>query len=121
MVSKNKKEENLMSITLKEVADKVKLPVELVRDILTEKYGVNATREQMDLAFKTARNLGYDFKKLKIGKRMNLRKDVLTDILKQVVAHPKWKRKEILEYLNKSCEMVDRVHKKTFVEEFTGK
>src|SRR3989339_1365002 len=116
----NKREEHFMAITLKEVAAKIKLPLGLVRDILTEKHGINATREQMDLAFKTARNLGYDFKKLKIGKRMNLRKDVLTDILKQVEAHPKWKRKEILEYLNKSCEMVDRVHKKTFVEEFTG-
>jgi len=121
MGSVNKKEANLMAITLKEVADKVKLPIELVRDILTEKHGVNATREQMDLAFKTARNLGYDFKKLKIGKRMNLRKDVLTDILAHVEANPKWKRKEILEYLKKSCEMVERVHKKTFVEEFTGK
>jgi len=110
-----------MSVTLKEVAAKVKLSMELVRDILTEKYGVNATREQMDLTFKTARNMGYDFKKLKIGKRMNLRKDVLTDILKQLEANPKWKRKEILAYLIKSCEMVERVHKKTFVEEFTGK
>lgn len=121
MASKSEQKENLMAVTLKEVADKVKLPVELVRDILTEKYGVTASREQMDLAFKTARNLGYDFKKLKIGKRMNLRKDVLTDILNQIEANPKWKRKEILEYLKKSCEMVERVHKKTFAEEFTGK
>ncbi|MEW6027780.1 MAG: hypothetical protein AB1599_10880 [Planctomycetota bacterium] len=70
------REENEMSVTLKEVAERVKLPVELVRDILTEKHGINATKEQMDLAFKTARNLGYDFKKLKLGKRMNLRKEV---------------------------------------------
>ena len=110
-----------MSITLKEVADKVKLPIELVRDILTEKHCVNATREQMDSAFKTARNLGYDFKKLKIGKRMNLRKEILNDIIKQIETNPKWKRQEILAYLSKSCEMVDRVHKKTFAEEFTGK
>lgn len=116
---REKREENLMAITLKEVADQVKMPVELVRDILTEKHGVNATREQMDLTFKTARKLGYDFRKLKIGKRMNLRKDVLTDILNHIEANPKWKRKEILTYLNKSCEMVDRVHKKTFVEEFS--
>jgi len=114
-----KREDNLMSITLKEVAAKVKLPMDLVRDILTEKHGVNATREQMDLAFTTARTLGYDFKKLKIGKRMNLRKDVLTDILAHVEANPKWKRKEILAYLTKSCEMVDRVHQKTFIEEFS--
>lgn len=110
-----------MTITLKEVAERVKLPLELVRDILTEKYGVNATREQMDLTFKTARNLGYDFKKLKIGKRMNLRKEILNDIIKQIESNPKWKRKEILAYLSKSCEMVERVHKKTFVEEFTTK
>lgn len=110
-----------MAITLKEVAAKVKLPIDLVRDILTEKHGVNASREQMDLAFNTARKLGYDFKKLKIGKRMNLRKEILSDIIKQIETNPKWKRKEILTYLNKSCEMVDRVHKKTFVEEFTTK
>ena len=108
-----------MAITLKEVAAKIKLPLGLVRDILTEKHGINATREQMDLAFKTARNLGYDFKKLKIGKRMNLRKEILSDIINHLEANPKWKRKEIIAYLTKSCEMVDRVHKKTFIEEFS--
>ena len=108
-----------MAITLKEVAELVNLPLELVRDILTEKHGINATKEQMDLTFKTARKLGYDFKKLKICKRMNLRKEILNDIIKQIESNPKWKRKEILTYLSKSCEMVDRVHKKTFVEEFS--
>lgn len=52
----NRKREYLhMAVTLKDVAGKVKMPIDLLRDILTEKYGVNATREQMDLAFKTAR------------------------------------------------------------------
>jgi hypothetical protein len=109
-----------MSTTLKEVAKEVNMPLELVRDILTEKTGIKATREQIDLAFKTARKMNYDFRKLKIGKRMNLRKEILTGIIRQIKSSPKWKRKEILEYLKKSCEMVERVHKKAFEEEFTN-
>ncbi|MFH1229899.1 MAG: hypothetical protein V1709_00225 [Planctomycetota bacterium] len=108
-----------MPVTLKEIVQQVKMPEELVRDILTEKHGIKVTREQMDLIFTTARKMGYDFKKLKIGKRLNLRKDILTDIIKQIESNPKWKRQQIIDYLKKSCEMVERVHKKTFVEEFS--
>jgi hypothetical protein len=108
-----------MPVSLKDIVQQVKMSEEIVRDILTEKLGTKATKEQMDLVFKTARNMGYDFKKLKIGKRLNLRKEILTDIIEQIESNPKWKRKEIINYLQKSCEMVERVHKKTFVEEFS--
>jgi hypothetical protein len=108
-----------MPVTLKDIIEQVKMPEELVRDILTEKHGIKVTKEQMDLVFTTARQLGYDFKKLKIGKRLNIRKEILTDIIKQIETNPKWKRKDIIDYLQKSCAMVERVHKKTFIEEFT--
>lgn len=109
-----------MPVTLKDVVEQIKMPEELVRDILTEKHGIKATKEQMDLVFTTARKMGYDFKKLKIGKRLNVRKEILSDIIKQIESNPKWKRKEIIDYLKKSCEMVERVDKKIFVEEFSG-
>jgi len=111
-------EDSVMPTTVKEVSQQVKLPVELVREILTEKHGIKATREQMDLVFKTARKMGYDFRKLKLGKRMNQRKEVLNDIIAQIESNPKWTRKHIIEHLKKSREMVERVHKKASDEEF---
>lgn len=107
-----------MEVTLSEVVRAVKMDVNLVRDILTETPGLNVTKETLDMVFRTARKMGYDFKKLKLGKRMNLRKEVIEDIIKHVKANPKWKRKEILEYLNKASDMVERVHKRAFTEEF---
>ena len=109
-----------MPVTLNDVVKQVKMPEELVRDILTEKHGIQVTKEQMDLVFTTARKMGYDFKKLKIGKRLNIRKEIISDIIKQIESHPKWKREDIIDYLQKSCDMVERVHKKTFIEEFSG-
>ena len=60
-----------MDVTLSDVAKSVKLDVVLVRDILTEKPGLHIPKEKMDLVFRTARKMKYDFRKLKIGKRMN--------------------------------------------------
>lgn len=107
-----------MEVTLSDVAKAIKLDIDLVRNILTEKPGLIITKETQDLVFKTARNMNYDFKKLKIGKRMNLRKEVIEDIIKNIKAHPKWKRREILEYLNKASKLVERVHRRAFEEEF---
>jgi len=109
----------MSTVTLTELAQMLKMDVILVRDILTEKPGLNVERATMDLVFNTARKVGYDFKKLKIGKRMNLRKEVIEDILKAIEEHPKWKRKEIVAYLNSAQDMVERVHKRAFAEEFT--
>jgi hypothetical protein len=106
-------------VTLGEVAQALRMDVNLVRDILTEKHGIKVDKAAMDTVFGTARKMGYDFKKLKLGKRMNLREEVLTDVITQIENNPKWKRKEIIEYLKKSCEMIARVHNRTFQEEFS--
>lgn len=107
-----------MDVTLSDIAKTVKLNINSVRDILTEKPGLRVPREKMDLVFRTARKMKYDFRKLKIGKRMNQRKEVLEDIIRNIKGHPKWKRKDILEYVNKASKLVDRVHKRAFEEEF---
>lgn len=106
------------NITLTDVAKNLNLTVDRVRDILTEKTDIKVTKDDMDKVFQVARKMGYDFKKLKLGKRMNLRKEAIESILSTIEANPKWKRKEIVAYLKKSCEMVERVHKRTFTEEF---
>lgn len=107
-----------METNLSDVAKAVKLEKILVRDILTEKHGIKVTKETQDLVFTTARKMGYEFKKLKIGKRMNLRKEIIQGLIDQIKAKPKWKRREIMEYMQNSCDMVERVHKRTFKEEF---
>ena len=107
-----------MGARLSEIARTVNLDINLVRDILTEKPGIKATKEMLDLVFKTARQKGYDFKKLKIGKRMNLRLKVIKNVIEQIEANPNWKRKEILDYMKNLCKMVKRVHQQTFQEEF---
>lgn len=108
----------MSEVTLGEVAQAVRLDINFVRDILTEKPGTSVDKTTLDLVFRAARKMGYDFKKLKLGKRMNLRKDVILDLLKQIKTHPKWKRKEILAYMKKASEMIDRVDKRAFKEEF---
>ena len=111
----------MKEVTLCEIAESVKLNINLVRDILTEQAGLRIGKATLDLVFQTARKMGYDFKKLKLGKRMNQRKEVVDDLIKQIEAHPKWKRKEIIEYLNNTSSLVERVHKRAFIEEFSKK
>lgn len=107
-----------MEVTLADIAKAANLNIDFVRNILTETPGIKTTKETMDLVFKTARKMKYDFRKLKIGKRMNIRKEVIEDIIKHLETHPKWKRKDILEYLKNASKLVERVHKRAFVEEF---
>jgi DNA-binding LacI/PurR family transcriptional regulator len=107
-----------MDITLADIAKAVKLETGFVRDILTEKPGLHVPKNTLDLVFKAARNMNYDFKKLKIGKRMNQRKEVIDQIATDIKANPKWKRKEILAYLRKTSDLVERVHKRAFEQEF---
>ncbi len=104
--------------SLKEIADKAGVELKLVRDILNEVPGVRATRDIADRVFKTARSLGYDLKKLKLGKRMHFRKTTLEEIISIVEDHPQWDRKAILEHLKKSCQLIERTHKRAFAEEF---
>ncbi|KAF0246195.1 MAG: hypothetical protein FD180_937 [Planctomycetota bacterium] len=108
-----------MSATLRDIAQALKLEVEQVRRILSESPGGSkVSRDLLDRVFGTARKLGYDFKKLKIGKQMGLRKAIFEEILQQIEAHPSWGRSDIVKYLQQSSEMIERVHKRSFKDEF---
>jgi hypothetical protein len=104
-------------ITLKQLASEVGMSVDLVRSVLKELPGA-VTREVQDKIYKTARKMGYDFRKLKIGKRMQYRKEMLDEVLEKIGEHPAWSRAEILKYLKESRALVERVHKRVFREEF---
>lgn len=104
--------------SLKEIAEKSGVDLKLVRDILNEVPGVRAAKEVADKVFKTARSLGYDLKKLKLGKRMYFRKMTLEEIISLIEGHPQWDRKAILDHLKKSCQLIERTHKRAFAEEF---
>jgi len=108
-----------LSATLRDIAQALKLEVEQVRRILSESPGGSkVSRDLLDRVFGTARKLGYDFKKLKIGKQMGLRKAIFEEILQQIEAHPSWGRSDIVKYLQQSSEMIERVHKRSFKDEF---
>jgi len=104
-------------ISLKQLSQELGMSLELVRNVLKELPG-SVTREVQDKIYKTARKMGYDFRKLKIGKRMQYRKEMLDEVLEKLHDHPSWTRSEILKYLKESRGLVDRVHKRVFREEF---
>jgi hypothetical protein len=104
-------------VTLKQLAQELGMSLDLVRSVLKELPG-SVTREVQDRIYKTARKMGYDFRKLKIGKRMQYRKEMLDEVLEKIGEHPGWTRAEILKYLKESRALVDRVHKRVFREEF---
>jgi hypothetical protein len=104
-------------VTLRHLAQELGLPIDLVRNVLKEVPGM-VGREVQDKIYRTARKLGYDFRKLKIGKRMQYRKEMLDEVLEKIGEHPHWTRGEILKYLKESRALVDRVHKRVFREEF---
>lgn len=111
MPAKNKE------VSLKQLSQELGLSLDIVRNVLKELPG-SVTREVQDKIYKTARKLGYDFRKLKIGKRMQYRKEMLDEVLEKIGEHPNWSRAEILKYLKESRALVDRVHKRVFREEF---
>jgi len=104
-------------VTLRQLAQELGLSLELIRNVLKE-LPSTVSRETQDRIYKTARKLGYDFRKLKIGKRMQYRKEMLDEVLEKIGDHPSWSRSEILKYLKESRALVDRVHKRVFREEF---
>lgn len=108
----------MSSVTLGELAKILKMDIDVVRDILIEKLGIKSDKTMMEHVFQTAQKAGYDFGKLKVGKRMDLRKEVVLEIVKQIKTHPDWTRKEILDYLVKISDLVRRIHKRVFQEEF---
>jgi hypothetical protein len=103
-----------------EVAKAAGVDEALVLDILRERPDLDATREVQDKVFKTARRLGYDFKKLKIGKRMQHRKELLDEVLSKVAQNPGWGRGEIVKFLKECRSLMDRVHQRVFKDEFGG-
>lgn len=105
-------------VTLRQVAQELGLPEDIVRDVLREVPGVAASKGEQDRIFKTARRMGYDFRKLKIGKRMQVRKEAFREILDRIEANPRWSRAEIVAYLKESLNLVDRVHRRVFGDEF---
>jgi DNA-binding LacI/PurR family transcriptional regulator len=104
-------------VTLRQLAQELGMSLELIRNVLKELPGT-VSRETQDRIYKTARKLGYDFRKLKIGKRMQYRKEMLDEVLEKIGEHSNWSRNEILKYLKESRALVDRVHKRVFREEF---
>jgi DNA-binding LacI/PurR family transcriptional regulator len=105
-------------VTLKDVAENLGLDLETVRNILNETPGVTYDKALQDKVFRAARQLGYDLKKLKIGKRMEIRKKTIEDMILLIEKHPGWSREEILGGLRESIGLVKRVQKKTFPEEY---
>ena len=105
-------------ITIRQISQEVGLAPDLVLDVLKEVPGLLVTREVADKIFKTARKLGYDFRKLKIGKRMQHLKETFDEVLEKIGENPGWGRAEIVKYLKESRALVDRVHKRVFKDEF---
>jgi DNA-binding LacI/PurR family transcriptional regulator len=105
-------------VTLKQVAEEVGMKVDQVRDILRE--AATVSKAVGDRVFSAARKLGYDLRKLKIGKRMQTRKETLTEVLARVQEQASWGRDEVVAYLKESLALVDRVHKRVFKDEFGG-
>jgi transcriptional regulator with XRE-family HTH domain len=105
-------------ITIRQIALETGVDEAVVRDILREKPDLDASRETLDRVYKTARKLGYDFRKLKIGKRMQHRKELLDEILEKLAEKPAWSRADIEKFLKTTRELMDRVHNRVFREEF---
>lgn len=105
-------------VTQQNIADHLGLDVETVRNVLTEAPGFLYDRELQDRVFRTARKMGYDFRKLKIGKRMEIRRLSIEDMIRQVEKHPEWGRDEILDCMRNSIGLVQRVQRKAFPQEF---
>jgi hypothetical protein len=104
--------------TQQEIADALGMPLEDVRNILTEVPGSQFDKATLDRVFGKARSMGYDLRKLKIGKRMEVRMIAIEDAIRFIENHPDWGREEIMDYLRHSIGLVKRVQKKAFPEEF---
>ena len=104
--------------SIKKIADQLGLEQALVSAVLKEQPGFKVTRETADRIFTAARKLGYDLKKLKLGKRMQVRRETLEEVINRIAENPSWTRSEIVKYLKEALGMVERVHKRVFKEEY---
>jgi|GEM_PF-2663235 hypothetical protein len=103
---------------IERIASEVNLDRSLVKDILLETPHIEATREQRDAVFSTARKLGLDFEALRIGKRLTARCEALEEVLKYIENHPEWSREEILDYIRHSAELMKRVQRRALPDFF---
>ncbi len=108
------------TVTIRQVATELKLDPILVRDVICEKSGIEISKTEKDRIFKTARRMGYDFYRLRIGKRIQIRKEALEEVLTTVEGQPGWGRKEILKYIKDTGGLLERVHKRVFTEKEFG-
>jgi hypothetical protein len=106
------------AVTLRQIAGETGIGVDIIRAVFKELPGVVLDRVELDKIYRTARKLGYDFRKLKIGKRMQYRKEMLDEVLEKIGEHADWSRADILKFLKECRALVDRVHKRVFKEEF---
>lgn len=106
--------------TIKKIADECKLDARLVSDVLKEVPGVTVPRATADRIFNAARRLGYDLKKLKLGKRMQVRKETLEEVLQKISDNPTWSRADVIKYVREALGMVERVHKRVYPDEYGG-
>jgi DNA-binding LacI/PurR family transcriptional regulator len=104
--------------TQKDIAKHLGMDLQSVRRILNETPGYHYDKATMDKVFGAARQLGYDLRKLKIGKRMEVRKGVIEDMIRHIEKHESWGREEILDHLRTSIGLVKRVQKKAFPQEY---
>ncbi len=105
-------------VTVRQIAQEVGLETDVVRNVLKEASGTAVSKPVQDRIFQTARRLGYDFRKLKIGKRMQCRKETLEEVLEKIGDNGGWSRAEIVKYLKESLALVERVHRRVFMEEY---
>ena len=104
--------------TLNDVPREAGVDEETARSILSEEPGTTHSKETMDSVFKTARRIGYDLKKLKIGKRMDQRGKIYEEVMKNVLSNPDWDRADIIRFLEAGLGLVQRVKHKSFPDEF---
>ena len=107
-------------VTIRQIAEEVGLDVGLVLSVLKETAGSGVSKAVQDRVFQAARRLGYDFRKLKIGKRMQYRKETFDEVLQKIGENSGWGRAEIVKYLKESLALVERVHNRVFKEEYGG-
>lgn len=106
------------STTLTDVAREAGVDEETARSILSEKTGTRFPKELQDKVFQTARRIGYDLKKLKIGKSMDQRGKIYEEVLKNVLSNADWDRADIIRFLEAGLGLVKRVKHKSFPDEF---
>ncbi len=103
---------------LRKIAEELKLDLAVVRDVLREVPGRRVAKTVQDRIFSTARKLGYDLAKLKIGKRMSYQREALMEILRKIEGNPDWGRAEILAHLRNILGLVVRVQRRVFQDEY---